>query len=115
LLRNTHNAGGDRFEEDDVHLQINSYLFGVSAMHFFTGKIGQGPFARFDVGPAKIGVDTSFGDSMSSEWGMGALVGGGVGWPITSGTRLLLNVNYTVRRVEGEDLKLLGVSVGGLF
>jgi hypothetical protein len=54
-------------------------------------------------------------NNFNSEWGFGALVGGGVAIPVTSGTRITINANYTVRRVEGENLKILGITLGGLF
>ena len=109
------NGAGDRFEEGGVELQINSYLVSASMMHFFNNKIGKGPFARVDVGPARLNMDTNFAGNFNSEWGFGVLVGGGVGIPITSGTRMTINANYTIRRIEGENLKILGITLGGLF
>ena len=47
--------------------------------------------------------------------GLGFLVGVGYAHPITDGTRLALNVNYAIRRMEGESWKTLGISLGGLF
>jgi hypothetical protein len=109
------NGAGDRFEGGGEDLQINSYLVGISAIHFLNNKIGKGPFLRLDFGPTRMVLDTSFMGDFNSEWGVGTLVGGGVGFPVSSGTRLLLNVNYTLRRTEGETLKILGISLGGLF
>lgn len=109
------NGAGDRFEEGGDELQFNSYLVSASMMHFFNNKIGKGPFVRVDLGPSRLNMDTNFAGTFNSEWGFGALVGGGVGIPITSGTRITINANYTIRRVEGENLKILGVTLGGLF
>jgi hypothetical protein len=109
------NGAGDRFEGSGENMQVNSYLMAFSAIHFLNNKIGKGPFLRLDFGPTKMVLDTSFMGDFDSEWGVGTLIGGGVGFPVSSGTRLLLNANYTLRRTEGETVKILGVSLGGLF
>jgi hypothetical protein len=109
------NGAADRFEEGGESFQVNTYLVSFSAMHFLTNRIGKGPFLRFDVGPAQHIIDTSFMDDYESKWGFGVLLGGGVGFPIASGTRLLVNVNYALRRAEGDDMKTLSINLGGLF
>ena len=109
------NASGDRFEEGSDYFQINSYLPSLSGMFFFNNKIGKGPFCRVDVGPTRLNLNSSLQSTVNSEWGVGVLLGGGVAFPVSSGSRLLANVNYTVRKTEGDSIKILGVSVGGLF
>jgi len=52
--------------------------------------------------------------------GLGYLVGGGFGFNITSGMRLLLNVNYAARNIPNDEtgtneVKTVGLSVGALF
>jgi hypothetical protein len=111
------NGWGDRYEDSDSddYMQFNGYLFSLSAMHFLTGQIGQGLFLRGDFGASRLVLSTTgYGDE-SSKWGFGGLLGAGFGVPISSGTRLLLNVNYSVRKVEGDAFKALQISVGGLF
>ena len=84
-------------------------------MNFITHRIGQGFFIRTDAGAARLGVDVSgIGDS-SSKWGYGGLLGIGYGFPITAGTRILLNANYSHRQVEGESYGSVQISIGGLF
>ena len=60
-------------------------------------------------------VTGSEGFEESSEKGAGVLLGGGYGFAVTEGTRILLNVNYAMRRVEEENYGMLGISLGGLF
>lgn len=111
------NAFGDRYEVNDVELQINGYTFSLSAMHYVTNIIGQGLFLRGEVGPTRFAVDfEGVGeDDATTDWGIGGLAGAGFAIPVSSGTRILLNVNYALRRVEGETVGTLGITVGGLF
>jgi len=111
------NAFGDRYEVNDITLQINGYTFSFSAMHYLTNLIGQGLFLRGEIGPTRFAVDFEGvqEEDVTSDWGIGGLVGAGFGIPVSSGTRILLNVNYAIRRVEGETVGALGITVGGLF
>ena len=95
-------------------LDIYNYLYGMSAMRFLTHEIGQGPFLRADLGLARH-VATGEGDEEESDWGTGILLGGGYGIPVTSGTRVLLNANFALRFVEGEQTSSLVLSLNGLF
>ena len=83
-------------------------------MHFLTDKIGQGPFVRVDVGPTQEEAQVQ-GIRTASDWGVGFLLGGGYGIPVTSGTRVLLNANFALRRIEGEQTKSVGITLNGLF
>lgn len=108
------NAFGDRYEANGTDLQISGNTLSFSSMRFLTGAIGKGLFIRGDIGGSRIVVDAD-GENETSDWGFGFLVGGGFGFNISSGTRILLNANYAVRRVEGDAYKTVGISVGGLF
>ncbi len=103
---------------EDVEIDIYNYLYGISGMHFLANEIGRGPFVRVDLGLARHVLEAeALGekDEEASEWGTGILLGGGYGIPVTSGTRLLVNANYALRRVEGETTSSLVVSLNGLF
>jgi hypothetical protein len=115
ILGGVINAVGDRYEESGDYIQINGYTLGGSIMHFFNDTIGRGFFIRGDLGLAGFVVDTNFGGDESSETGVGFLAGGGYGFNISRGTRLLLNANFAVRQVEGESFSAFGLTVGGLF
>ena len=110
------NSSADLYEVASVNEEINiyHYLFAVSAMHFLTHKIGQGPFVRADVGLASISVESGQ-EVAESDWGTGFLLGGGYGIPVTSGTRLLVNANVSLRRVEGDQYTHVGITLNGLF
>lgn len=45
----------------------------------------------------------------------GLLIGGGYAFQVTRGTRLLLNANYSRKRMGGQTYGKLNVSLGGLF
>jgi hypothetical protein len=111
------NGFGDRYQEGNDHLQLNGYLLAASGIGF-AQRIGQGAFWRADVGLARYNMQTEFWgseSSMNSDWGVGALGGGGYAFPITDGTRVLLSGNYALRRINGQTTTTLGISIGGLF
>lgn len=110
------NGGGDRYEDEDYSFQLSHYLVGISSMHFFGREPGAGLFVRADLGFAFYGISSSEPDGeRTSNLGYGGLIGGGYGIPITAGTRILLNVNYALRSIEGDRISSLGISIGGLF
>ena len=119
-------ASFDRYRaqaaDDLVDVEINIYndLYALSAMRFLTHEIGQGFFGRADVGLARESAKIGIGISQSqveatSDWGMGFLIGGGYGIPVISGTRMLVNANFSLRHVEGEQVKSIGLTLNGLF
>ena len=113
------NAFGDRYEAGGTDFQISGYTLSFSNIRFLTGTIGNGLFIRPDIGSSRFVVDVD-GDTETSDWGFGYLVGGGFGFNITSGTRLLLNANYAVRNIPNDEtgtdeVKTVGLSVGALF
>ena len=109
------NGVGDRYEVKGEELQVNLYLVGPSVIHSFGDEPGSGFFVRGDAGVAFAVVQSSVSSDGRSEYGFGALGGGGYGFAITEGTRLLLNLNYAVRRIESETYGVVGISLGGLF
>jgi opacity protein-like surface antigen len=109
------NGAGDRLDVSGNWVQINNYLYAASVMHFMDRTIGDGFFFRGDVGFAKALTQDSQGSSIGSKTGFGFLLGGGYSIPVTSGTRILINVNYSNRRIEGDNLQTVGVTLGGLF
>ena len=115
------NGAADRLEIEGEWMQVNLYTYAASAQ-YFPEEIGKGMFGRVDIGPAwglvhqQIGVVQSSWEEYETFYiGLGFLVGIGYAHPITDGTRLALNVNYAIRRIEGESWKTLGISIGGLF
>jgi hypothetical protein len=112
------NAFGDRYAVNSHNwIQVDGDLLAASALHF-VNEIGAGPFLRVDLGLARYGWSSESGggnDTDTSDWGLGGLVGGGYALPVTEGTRLLFNLNYALRRVEGDNTRTLGISLGGLF
>ena len=111
------NAFGDRYALEGEWIQINSYTYSASVMTFLQHRIGEGLFVRADLGATRMVFDGSSIVSEESDWGIGGLIGGGIGIPVTNypGTRVLLNINYAQRRVEDETTRNLSISIGGLF
>ena len=122
------NGNADVYEATEnlvtVEIDIYNYLYAISAMHFLTHEIGQGPFVRADVGLARQSAEVDLSEAnevaeieieATSDWGTGFLLGGGYGIPVTSGTRLLVNANFSLRRIEGEQIKSVGITLNGLF
>lgn len=105
------NGVGDRYEVNSQSMQINHYTLGLSVMHFVTAEIGDGLFLRGDIGIASLAVDVS-GTTSTSDTGFGVLIGGGYAFPVSSETRILLNLNFASRKVEGDNYGALGINVG---
>ncbi|NOR44687.1 MAG: hypothetical protein GQ534_03795, partial [Candidatus Delongbacteria bacterium] len=108
------NGSGDRFDIEGEYIQIDQYIYGLSAIHYLSDSFGKGFFLRGDAGIAVLSLTSSFGDEVTSENGFGVLLGGGWSFDF-GGTRLLLNANYAHRIVEGESYGAIGFSIGGLF
>jgi hypothetical protein len=70
---------------------------------------------RADIGLTQLRVDSSVTSEDTSDWGRGVLGGVGFGHPITDGTRLLFQVNYGWRRVKGDSVGTLNLTLGGLW
>lgn len=115
LLGGIVNAFGDRLDYGSEWFQINGATYSGSVVHFPQGTIGRGPFLRADLGPARMNVDGSEVTSSNSDWGFGGLVGGGLAYPVTSGTRFALTVSYAFRRIEGDDVGAWSAVVSGVF
>lgn len=103
----------DHYSAGGSKVQVNQFLVALSSMYFPTGQPSQGPFLRSDVGLAWASVDSVEG--ATSDRGLGALVGIGYAARVASGTKSLLNLNYTVRKMAGESYKTIAVSVGVLL
>ena len=106
---------GDKYSGYGEWMQINQYTYSFSMMNFLHDNIGKGFFLRSDFGFSKLVVQSSVADNESSDWGVGLLFGGGYSIPITSGTRVLLNANYSMKFVENEQYGKFTFSIGGLF
>ena len=95
-------------------IDIDLYTHAASAQYFLE-EIGKGIFCRGDLGIASAKLVINDEDEETSESGLGILVGVGYAHPITSGTRIVLNLNYATRRIEGDSRNTIGISLGGLF
>jgi hypothetical protein len=109
------NGWGDRYELNNENMQINGYLYSVSIMRFLNNIIGTGPFIRGDIGLSNLAFQSSGFKSESSDTGFGVLLGVGTGIPISRGTRILFNINYSIRSIKEYSYKTLNLSIGGLF
>jgi hypothetical protein len=109
------NGWGDRYELNNEYIQINGYLYSFSIITFLRNIIGSGPFVRGDFGISKFAFQQSCHRTESSDSDLGVLFGIGTGIPITKGTRILLNLNYSLRSMKNYSYKTWNLSVGGLL
>ncbi|MEE3234881.1 MAG: hypothetical protein VX294_11995 [Candidatus Latescibacterota bacterium] len=112
------NGATDHIDDSEAYLRLNVYTYSVSAL-YFPEIIGRGIFYRADIGPAVSGIEGYvpgfFSEEVTSDTGFGFLLGGGYAHPITEGTRITANVNYAIRKIEGDSWNTLGISIGGIF
>ncbi|GEM_PF-762904 len=108
------NGATDHWDVPADYMRINSYMYCVSAL-YFPEIIGRGIFYRADIGPAVVEAEFGSRQGLTSDTGFGFLLGGGYAHPIREGTRITANVNYAVRKIEGEFWNTLGISIGGVF
>jgi len=100
--------------------QLATYLAGVSAMHFMGKEIGDGLFFRADIGRAQGNwvriyeepLNGVYMDSTVTSSGIGYLLGIGYGVPLSQGTRILLSLNVTNKRLDGETFKSTRTMIG---
>ena len=109
------NGAGDRYQySTGYYFQINQYGYNLSSIRYLGRHFGSGLFLRGDIGLASYVYQSNIDGNYRSELGFGALFGGGVSIDF-GGTRLLLNVNYSYRRIESQESGILSFSLGGLF
>tara|TARA_Y100000588_G_scaffold337145_1_gene378458 strand:- start:782 stop:1369 length:588 start_codon:yes stop_codon:yes gene_type:complete len=108
------NGASDRIEVGGEFMELNLFTYAVSAQ-YFREEIGTGVFGRVDIGLAMLNMQASGQEDDNLDPGFGFLVGGGYAYPVTPGNRVTLNLNYDLRRIEGESVKTLGITLGGLF
>jgi hypothetical protein len=112
------NGVSDSYKINGIDLAIRQYTYSFSSMTFFGPNIGSEWFLRGDIGVAKFTAEvtgTSSSISEASNTGLGLLVGGGYAWPIGTETRLLLNANYSYRKVEEDKISTAALTLGVLF
>ena len=98
-----------------THSMDISLFTHAASVQYFREEIGNGLFCRGDLGMASANLLIDDNDQGTSESGLGILVGVGYAHPITSGTRIALDLNYATRNIEGDSWNTLGISLGGLF
>ena len=109
------NGFGDRIDYEGEYFEIDGASYSASIMHFPQGTLGKGPFFRADFGPSILSIDGSEVTSSSSDWGFGGLIGSGLAYPLTPGTRLALTISYAFRRIEGENVGAWSAVISGIF
>jgi len=112
LIGGALNGVGDRYELNGNHIEISQFTIGFSMVHFLTGEIGDGLFFRTDLGVASLSVSDSYGTTVSSDAGVGLLIGGGYAIPVSSETRMYLQGYFGSRTVEGDTYRSAGVTLG---
>ena len=109
------NAWGDVYDLAGESLQFTALTLGPSFQYYVQNRVGDGVFLRGELGLSRIVLSGSDGTEETSEAGFGVLFGGGYAIPISSSTRLLIHVNYAIRRIEENSYNNLGIALSGLF
>ena len=126
LVGATINAAADRFTDpgnSDNFYQVNTYLFGGSALYFLN-YIEEGLFFRGDLGFSKMAmsyeIDGHSESAATDQWGLGVL--GGVGYSMPFETfsltgSLLFSHKEILDSNQSEDLTVttVSLSLGVLF
>lgn len=110
-------GAGDRLQDTtntNIYIQINQYIYGLSAMHFLGNEPGDGLFVRGDAGFARMVVDSPFLTG-ATEWGNGILLGAGYGWAMSRDTRLLFSASLSSSRIDGNSYSSTMFTIGGLW
>ena len=109
------NASSDNLSEDGQYdVALNTYLYGVSGIHYFGKEIGDGLFVRGDFGFSR-GVLIVDGDEEDSDTGTGFLLGTGFAVPVSDRTRVFLGINISERKIDGDTFKTTQFTIGGLW
>lgn len=109
------NGDGDAFSSGSENMQINTYLMGGSAVFHLMDILGKGVYLRADAGLAFSVVTYSLGESYSSDMGFGLRLGGGYAIPISSGTRILIDLGYTYKNIESNGYGTLSFGAAFMF
>ncbi len=94
---------GDRFENGNNSMQINTYLIGGSMIHHLSSYIGDAFYVRGDAGIAYAAIVEDFGSGASSDIGFGLRIGLGYAIPVSMETRIQIDAGYTYRNIESDD------------
>ena len=108
-------SSADNLSVGAAEVQLNQYLYGVSAMHFFGKEPGDGVFLRGDIGMSKIVVQATDSPDLSSDNGTGYLVGAGYGFPVSNESRLIFGVSYSSNSIENDTFTSTHFTIGGLW
>lgn len=105
----------DALDDGYSSVQLDQYLYGLSAMRFAGNEPGKGFFVRADGGLARAALTSTYGGDLWSESGFGVLGGVGYGVAISEQTRILLSATYSNSRIDGATYSTLAFTVGGLW
>ncbi len=99
----------DRYESSVTSdLTVKTTLIGGSIHHYFTSNIGEGLFARIDLGIAQTKLDnrlfsTSSPNRSDDETGFGARFGLGYSLPVSDTTRIPFTAQWQHTSTEGDN------------
>ncbi len=107
------NFSSEIFNKSSEYLTVNFYTFSLSSLHFFQSRTGDGFFMRLDTGVAGGISRGSKRSTAFSRQGFSVLGGLGYGFLFSSETRLLFNLTYSFKRIEGDNFNIF--SAGAAF
>ena len=108
---------------DDLRINYGFKLRNLSVIHYFMGKVGDGYFARADLGDATVYTNYSDEDSLLgsifdpdntdgtsysfSDKGQAVSLGGGRSWAITEGSSFDLGLTYSFIQTSEANMSFL--------
>jgi hypothetical protein len=95
---------GDNLSRGSESISFNVMTLGASARRYLSGSIGDGPYARLDVGIATAGINHRIDDlsfNADGDVGIGGAAGAGYDLAISSGTSLELSATALYRNLPG--------------
>ncbi len=112
----------DAYSGDGWSSTVNYAQIGPSFQFFLMPGIGDGPYLRLDPGMAMQWSDTQVSTSegtlrfqSAQNTGFGLLAGGGYAFPVSSGTRLTIDLAYTWRNTGSYRATTVQVGAGVLW
>lgn len=101
----------DQYSYENESVDFNHYLYSGSVVHFFGEIPGDGLFLRADLGFAML--SEKMGGIHHS--GVGFLLGGGFGFPVSIEARILVQTGYVFRHLGSGNSGTWSLTAGCLF
>jgi hypothetical protein len=104
----------DTFEFSFQNLDLNRIGIYFSTLKFFGESMGDGAFARLDVGFPHMSATTTTSVTLNSKTGMGFQAGGGYNFDMGR-WHLMTSALFSLSRIESNNYGTFSINVGAFF